>query len=482
MTLRHPLKMRLEIQTAQLAEKTLRSFYKLIQTSKIHKNSNHLLIKCLNNFSDILNAWWSEDDNLTIKLSHGRFLVQDKKLYCQSENLNLIHEMYNFFENRKLSGISFHSDLKNYSFENLLCFARILNIAGKKEDPLDWIVKELRTKTFSWVEIFQMPNAEPQEQKIQRKDMARKTYTYALTSVKEVAQKINTKRQAGVRKLKRIVQNMVDILSDDESFLLGISTMRDYDDYTYTHSVNVAILSLCLGKRIGLSRLSLSHLAVCGLVHDLGKLDIPKEVLTKPGKLTDEEFKEIQAHPIKSVSQIIKLRAPEDLMAKILLPPFEHHLKYDLSGYPRTHNKKSVSLFGRILTIADVFDALTSPRIYRPMAYSPDRALEIMLKGSGKDFDPILLKVFVNMLGVYPVGTVLKLDTGEFGIVMNGPKKGNPARPHIVLLMRNNNGKFKKGRCVDLSEKKTNTESFKRNVVKGFHPSKFGIQPADFIF
>ncbi len=181
------------------------------------------------------------------------------------------------------------------------------------------------------------------------------------------------------------------------------------------------------------------------------------------------------------MNQIIKLRAPADLKAKILLPPFEHHLKYDLSGYPRVHNKKSVSLFGRILTIADVFDALTSPRIYRPMANSPDLALDIMLKGSGKDFDPILLKVFINMLGVYPVGTLLKLDTGELGIVMDCPKNGNPARPHIVILMRDDNGKFKKGKSVDLSEKNPKTELFRRNVLKSFHPSNFGIQSADFI-
>lgn len=474
--------MRPEMQTAQLGEKTLRSFYKVIQTSKIYENNNQLLIKYLKNFSDILNAWWAEDDNLTIKLSHGRFLVQEKKLYYQRENLKLIQEMYHFFESRKLSGICFRSDLKNYSSENLLCFARVLNIAGKKEDPLSWIVKEMNKKAFSWIEIFQLPNTKPPEQDFERKDLARKTYAYALTSVKEVAQKINSQRQAGVRKLKRIVQNMVDIIAEDESVLLGISTIRDYDDYTYIHSVNVAILSLCLGKRLGLSRKSLCHLAICGLVHDLGKLDIRKEVLNKPGKLTDEEFKEIQTHPIKSMNQIINLRAPADLKAKILLPPFEHHLKYDLSGYPQVHNKKSVSLFGRILTITDVYDALTSPRIYRPVATSPDLALGIMLKGSGKDFDPILLKVFINMLGVYPVGTLLKLDTGEFGIVLDCPKNGNPTRPPIVLLMLDDNGKFKKGKSVDLSEKKPKAESFKRNVVKSFHPSNFGIQPADFIF
>jgi HD-GYP domain-containing protein (c-di-GMP phosphodiesterase class II) len=470
-----------KLNRAQLGEKTLRSFYKVVQTSKIHEINNELLKKCIKEFSDTLDAWWIEDDNLTIKLSHGRFLVQDEKLYFQRENLRLIKEMYYFFESRKLSGICFHSDRKNFSPENILFFAHTLNDAADKEDPLSWIIKEMQTKALSWVEILQIPNTDPKEQDFERKEMARKTYAHALTSVKEVAQKINTQRQAGVRKLKRIVQNMVDILSEDESVLMGMSTMRDYDDYTYTHSVNVAILSLCLGKRIGLSRISLSHLAICGLVHDLGKLDVPKEVLNKPGKLTDEEFKEIQTHPIKSVNQIIKLRAPDDLKAKILLPPFEHHLKYDLSGYPRMHNKKSVSLFGRILTIADVFDALTSPRIYRPVANSPDIALEMMLKGSGKDFDPILLKAFINMLGVYPVGTLLKLDTGELGIVKDGPKNGNPARPQIILLTRNDNGKFKKGKSVDLSDKKPDSESFISNVIKSLHPSSIGVQPTDFI-
>jgi HD-GYP domain-containing protein (c-di-GMP phosphodiesterase class II) len=470
-----------EIQRAQLAEKTLRSFYKLIQISKIHGNNNELLINCINNFVSTLGVWWVEDDNLTIKLSHGRFLVQDEKINYQRENLKLLQEMYHFFESRKLSGVCFHSDHENYSSENLLCLARILNVAVEKEEPLAWILEEFNRKSYSWVEILQRPNAKPEEQAPKRKEMARKTYAYALASVKEVADKINTEHQTGVRKLKRIVQNMVDILSEDESVLLGISTMRDYDDYTYTHSVNVAILSLCLGKRIELSRISLSHLGICGLVHDLGKLGIPKEILNKPAKLSDQEFAIMQSHPTKSVKQIIKLRAPSELKAKILLPPFEHHLKYDLSGYPRVPGKNSVSLFGRILTIADVFDALTSPRIYRPVAISSDVALDMMLKGSGKDFDPILLKVFINMLGVFPVGTLLKLDTGELGIVLECPRNGNPARPRIVLLMRDDNGRFKKDKSVDLAEKKPDTESFKRNVVRSFHPSSFGIQPADFI-
>ena len=299
--------------------------------------------------------------------------------------------------------------------------------------------------------------------------------------MKEVSQRIGSESHAGVRKVKRIVQEMVSLLSGDYSLLLGMSTIRDYDDYTYAHSVNVAILSLCLGKNIGLSRSSLYRLGVAGLVHDLGKVEVPKEILNKPGKLTADEFKEIEKHPIKSVGQILKIEAERDIKIKLFLPPLEHHMKYDLSGYPKIRRSQTLSLFGRIIAIADVYDALTSPRTYRPTAFSPEKVLAYMLQGSGKDFDPILLKVFINMVGAYPVGTLVELDTGEKGLVLPSSGEENKGRPKVVLLVSDGQGGFKKGKRVDLAQKDTATDSFVRNIVNCLNPSIYGIQPADII-
>jgi HD-GYP domain-containing protein (c-di-GMP phosphodiesterase class II) len=189
----------------------------------------------------------------------------------------------------------------------------------------------------------------------------------------------------------------------------------------------------------------------------------------------------MERHPLRSAAQIIKLTASRELKSKIMLPPFEHHLRYDLSGYPRIERKTPVSLFGRILNIVDVFDATTSPRIYRPTAMSPDRALSMMMKGSGKDFDPILLKVFADMLGVYPVGTLLELDTGETGLVIGTPEEVEGSRPRIVLLTSNGKGGYAKGRVVDLAERDPATGSFRRSIKKSFHPSVYGIQPAELL-
>ena len=171
----------------------------------------------------------------------------------------------------------------------------------------------------------------------------------------------------------------------------------------------------------------------------------------------------------------------EQPLAPLTLPPFEHHLKYDLSGYPRHNREKPQSLFGRILTIADVFDAMTSARIYRTTPFSPDQALGIMMEGAGQDFDPILLKVFVNMLGVFPVGTLLKLDTGEMGLVMDTPGETMKERPRVLMLAPTGRGSFKKGKVENLAERDPLSGSFKRNILKTFHPSSYGIQPAEFL-
>lgn len=462
-------------------ESFLLAFYRLIQTVKIHQDNNHLLIERVEDFINSLEYWWVDGEYFTIKVSRGRFLLEDQKLLYRRENVNLIHETLSYFEQRNLQGLRFHFTTKDCTLEQILSFIRILNQAERQPEPMGWLIQQLKEMSFSWVDIVQSPQIDSEDLDLERREMARRAYSYALSSVKEVSGKIISQRHVGTRKLKRITQNMIDLLTVDESVLLGMSTIRDYDDYTYSHSVNVAILSLCLGKRIGLSRVSLTRLGICGLVHDLGKVEIPKEIINKPGCLSPREFQEVKRHPIKCVKQIIKLRASRDLKAKIVLPPFEHHLKYDLSGYPEVKNKESISLFGRILTIADVFDALTSPRIYRSHAFSPDHALGLMLEKSGKDFDPILLKVFINTLGIYPVGSFLYLDTGEKGLVTECPENGDKTRPKLLLLKDEGQNRFRKDKVVNLAEKDPRSGLYTRNIKKSIHPSVLGIQPAEFL-
>ncbi len=478
------------LKTRSLHEEFIRTFYKLIQLAKIHEDNNQLLLECIEEFMQVIARLLVDNGQITLQISRGNIYLQDEKLRYRPEIDSLINNLIQYLEKRNLQGLCFSANIQDASAKEIIEFSRTLNNAEQQEDPLKWFVQELENQGFAWVEVVyeqeasaeeHPPQTDPQDQIQKRKEKARKSYFYALDSLKEVADKISCQKKAGVRRSLRVIQNMVDLVMEDEPILLGLSTIRDYDDYTFTHSVNVSILSMCLGQRIGLPRTSLHRLGVCGLFHDLGKLDLPLEIIHQPGKLNQSEFEEIKKHTIYSVAQIIKLHAPHDLKAKILLPPFEHHLKYDLSGYPKTNRKKPVSLFGRIIAIADVFDAITSPRVYRHVAFSPDQALNTMLDGAGTDFDPILLKIFINMLGVYPIGSLLELDTGELALVMDTDKTSDGARPMVVLLAPDGNGGYATVGVADLAERDTQSDAFRRNIVKSIHPSTLGIQPAEFL-
>ena len=477
-------------ETRSLHEEFIRTFYRLVYMAKIHQDNNQLLIECLDDFMQGIDPLFLDDDQITIQIFRGNIYLQDEKLGHRREIESLINNLLQYFEKRNLQGLRFSSFIQDASAKEFLSFSRTLNNTEQQEDPLNWLVEQLENQGLLWAEVVheedtlpveQTDETDPQDQVQKRKEKARQCYFFALDSIKEVAQKISSQKKAGVRKSIRVIQNMVDLVMEDEKIALGLSTIRDYDDYTFTHSINVATLSMCLGRRIGISRTSLNRIGICGLFHDLGKLDVPIEIIQKPGKLSESEFEEIKKHTIYSVTQIIRLQADRGLKSKILLSPFEHHLKYDLSGYPKTNRKKPVGLFSRILTITDVFDAITSPRIYRHSVFSPDQALGSMLGGAGTDFDPILLKVFINMLGVYPIGSLLELDTGELALVMDTGKKFNGTRPMVVLLADDGQGGYTKVGEADLAERDAQSGAFQRNIVKSLHPSTRGIQPAEFL-
>ena len=477
-------------ETRSLHEEFIRTFYRLVYMAKIHQDNNQLLIECLDDFMQVIDPLFLDNDQITIQISRGNIYLQDEKLRHRREIESLINNLLRYFEKRNLQGLRFSSFIQDASAKEFLSFSRTLNNTEQQEDPLNWLVEQLENQGLLWAEVVheedtlpveQTDETDPQDRVQKRKEKARQCYFFALDSIKEVAQKISSQKKAGVRKSIRVIQNMVDLVMEDEKIALGLSTIRDYDDYTFTHSINVATLSMCLGRRIGISRTSLNRIGICGLFHDLGKLDVPIEIIQKPGKLSESEFEEIKKHTLYSVTQIIRLQADRDLKSKILLSPFEHHLKYDFSGYPKTNRKKPVSLFGRILTITDVFDAITSPRIYRHSVFSPDQALGSMLGGAGTDFDPILLKVFINMLGVYPIGSLLKLDTGELALVMDTGKKSNGTRPMVLLLAADGQGGYTKIGVADLAERDAQSGAFQRNIVKSLHPSTRGIQPAEFL-
>jgi len=462
-----------------LGGRLIRTFHHMINTVIIHQDNNQLIKESVRQFAKAI-VEISGGMELEILLWRGRFFIQGEKLHYRRESFSLINEMLEYFPERGLQGLRFLPTFKQGSLKEFILFSRLINDSVTQNDPPSWLEEKLKAIGIQWVEILREMDEVPPDIEMRRKEQARQTYLHTMVTVKEVAQKVSQQNVAGIRKARRLAQTMVDLVVEEESLMLGLTTIRDYDDYTYTHSVNVALLAMALGKRIGLSQILLEQLGICGMFHDLGKVEVPKEILLKPDMLNTGEWDQMRMHPLVGVHRVLRLHASREMKSRVALGPFEHHLNYNFTGYPRTHFVNKLSLFGKILRIADTYDALTSERKYRPRAFSPDEALRLMWNKAGEDYDPLLLKVFINMVGLYPVGTILKLDTGELGLVVDYSSEDERVRPEVMLLEDDGEGGFKSGDTVSLAERDQKTGSFLRNVLECHHPAKLGVQPTDF--
>jgi HD-GYP domain-containing protein (c-di-GMP phosphodiesterase class II) len=278
-----------------------------------------------------------------------------------------------------------------------------------------------------------------------------------------------------VKRAKRVVQSMVDLLLQEESTLLGLTTLRSHDEYTHHHSVNVCILSLAMGQRLGYPKKKLTELGVAALFHDMGKASISPEILNKPTDFTEEEWQIMRRHPILGVKYIIKLKGINEMTIRMVTGVFEHHLNYDLSGYPKLDTKWELSLLGRIISIVDCYDALTSSRVYNRVPYPPDKALKFMLNKSGRAFDPVLIKIFINSIGIFPIGTLVFLNTNEMGVIVQ--TSSNPERMDRpkVKIIADASGNEVDGDIIDLSELNEKTGQFNINILKIIDSTKYKI-------
>lgn len=214
--------------------------------------------------------------------------------------------------------------------------------------------------------------------------------------------------------LKGMIANLVDEMFSTTKLHLNLLELKMFDNYTYFHSVNVAIISLALAFHLRLGRNDLVTVGTAALLHDIGKIYIGTEILNKPGKLTDEEFEIMKTHSRKGYELLSR---GNNLSVKTTIAVLSHHEHYDGSGYPNGLVGDNIILFGRIICIADVYDALTSERPYRK-GCSVLEAVEYIMANSGRLFDPELVKIFSSKIYPYPVGCSVKLSNGEVGLVI----------------------------------------------------------------
>jgi HD-GYP domain-containing protein (c-di-GMP phosphodiesterase class II) len=211
-----------------------------------------------------------------------------------------------------------------------------------------------------------------------------------------------------------LVEEISDSVARNPGALISLARLKTIDDYTYLHSVAVCAMMVALAKQLGMSESNIRLAGLAGLMHDLGKSVMPMEVLNKPGKLTDAEFKIIRTHPVEGHKLLL---AGDQVDQEVLNVCLHHHEKMDGSGYPLGLVGDAISVFAKMGAVCDVYDAITSNRPYK-MGWDPAESLRKMAEWANGHFDPAVFQAFVKTMGIYPVGSLVRLTSGRIGVVI----------------------------------------------------------------
>lgn len=311
-------------------------------------------------------------------------------------------------------------------------------------------------------------------------DLAKGAYARSVAAAADVMRAIANGQSPNLRGLKRTVQAIVDRMLTDELSMLGLTTVRDYEDPAFTHAVNVCIFAVGLGRRLGLSRAQLYDLGLAALFHDCGKARIPDEVLHKKDALSADEWRMITGHTWMGVLTLFQVREAGEFPYHAMLVAYEHHLKPDGGGYPRRLRPRSVGLYSKIVSVIEMFDAATTNLGYRTPVKRPAEYVQIMRETAETFLDPTCVRIFTEMLGTYPVGTVLLLDSYEVAIARGvNPDPDLPDRPLVYIISDSEGHLFHPGIPADLGE--TNEAGrFTRSIIDTLDADRYGIRVGDY--
>jgi putative nucleotidyltransferase with HDIG domain len=253
-------------------------------------------------------------------------------------------------------------------------------------------------------------------------------------------------RQIELEHVNPVVGQMVDSIFRNHDALVGLTRIRRLDRYTFEHSVSVSVLMVAFARALGLDRELIQDIGVGALLHDIGKTLVPGHILNKPGRLDPAEMAVMRDHVVHSHEILSRLAGfPEAALAVVT----EHHERSDGSGYPYGKGGKQISLFGRMASVVDVYDAITSDRVYHK-GMAPHLALRKLLEWSSHQFEPGLVQRFIQCVGIYPVGSVVRLESGRLGVVTES-SRGDLLRPVVRVLLDARGRRWLTPRDLDLS-------------------------------
>jgi HD-GYP domain-containing protein (c-di-GMP phosphodiesterase class II) len=447
---------------------------------RLYPVENEAVKKSLDDLTAVTTEILAREGEFELRVTSEFIFINQTRLRLDLDNYASFTQILSLF---RAAGVGVARVMPGVSPRDWLVFLSLLQApsSADAEDRFVDVMERLVTGAVTLIEVGPPSGVDDDGDFRERaKEAAKRTYSQSVAATKDVINSVRMGRGVNLKKIKRVVQGIVDQILNEETSLLGLTTIRDYDEYTFTHSVNVCIFSVALGRRLGLGKRQLYDLGLAALFHDVGKSRVPVDVLNKVEQLSDNDWRYIAAHPWMGLLTLFQLRGQQELPYRAMTVAYEHHMKCDLTGYPKNVRPRALSIFSKIVAVADGFDAATSRRSYQTDPLSPAAVLAGMRDNPRRGFDSVVVKAFINLLGIYPVGTLVVLDTFELAIVHSAnPNPEAVSRPIVRIVSDERGNVAYPGRNVDLAELDQDG-AFVRTIIKTENPDRYGINVGDY--
>jgi len=392
-----------------MIEKVKNSILKLaaaIQAEKIYSEKHPMFLELTEKTYTILKEILNEKKEIVIGILNEGLAWENEIFFDISKK---IKPLVLYLQEKEIERIYFHRAIKK---EELIQFISILT-ASKEETQID-IQKALVLHGIKNIKTGKIRAVSQDKEQIKKPENFMKQYDNSLESFPNVIDRILNMEEIDYLNLKFNILNLIENFMGNYQELLNLISMKEKDLVTFAHLLNVSILSMYISSKFGLSQDDVMDIGIAALFHDIGKIHISKQIIKKESKLAKDEFAQMKDHSVLGAH--ILLKQSDSLGALPTVVAFEHHLHFDLKGYPKVSFPIKPHIASLIVSMCDVYDALAQRRTYKK-DYPPIRIYKLMMKGKGRQFDPELIEKFFKIMGIWPIGTVVSLTDTRIAVV-----------------------------------------------------------------
>ncbi|MEX0935371.1 MAG: HD domain-containing phosphohydrolase [Gemmatimonadota bacterium] len=453
--------------------------YGALRALKFYPIDNEVTQQTIDDLHRVATAILSREGLVELRVVGDFFFLNETRLRLDLRNFSTFGSFARALREHKIGEVVIDRGVERQEWAP---FLSLLLRPGDEEEPFETFVDRLEGTEVSRMEVRPEREAHQIDLESEVMEGAKRTYAYSVQMARDLLSDMRMGKAVTARKVKRAVQSIVDQVLADEPSIIAMTTLREFDEYTFTHCVNVCIFAVVIGQRIGLDKAQLYELGLGALFHDVGKTRVDEEVLNKAGALDDEEWQQLLEHPTEGLLALFRLHGFLNVPYRQMLMAYEHHMKMDLSGYPSSRRPREIGLFSRIVAVADAFDAATSVRSYQYEPWPPDEVLREMRDNPERGLDTVLVKALMTATGVYPVGTLVILDTFELAVVTRA--NSDPQRlhqPEVKILSDSMGVPLAEPVAARLDEKDPGSGEFKRAVIKTADPTRYDVRVADYV-